>query len=371
MANDAITPRLILKRFTDFKLLKKLWEQFFPEKELNWKQSREELLNTLSLPPIETDEKFRIAYINTLRSFDTIFNKAISLKGLKQQLHHLKIKLDSSVESSQRTIADIILWVYFKYPEKWNKLVLSYEIKSTPKWSRYNLEAIVDEIPMPNTIKAFVANLKHILKLDALGEDAISYEVFKYDSTTTAYVFILNSSCLDSDIAPLVKNKIFFLHDEDTNQLMLYSSKLEKDISFFAKIFARDMLASRPTITPTPIYNLNIFKTTNLELEGPEFGIELAFVTELRFDFIGVQGASIKFSNKYRSIYETIRSKFSENLFDMVEIRKVGLHIQMKDKNGNLREFDIYINDKGSNIYELPPDVYSPINALLKKYRII
>ena len=152
----------------------------------------------------------------------------------------------------------------------------------------------------------------------------------------------------------------------------IFIDSLGAPLFFNGRLFAIKPILTKSSILFKLLTSLpNIFKTTNLELEGPEFGIELAFVTELRFDFIGVQGASIKFSNKYRSIYETIRSKFSENLFDMVEIRKVGLHIQMKDKNGNLREFDIYINDKGSNIYELPPDVYSPINALLKKYRII
>lgn len=374
MAYEVINPRLILKRFTDMKLLRKFWEQYFPDKELNWKYSRDELVNILAIPPTDADEDQRLAYINTLYSFDIIFNKAISLKGLKLQLTHLKIKLDASIENSQKTIADIVLWVYLKYPEKWQQLVLSYEIKSIAKWSRYNLEAIRDEIPMATSIQTFIGNLKHVLKMDKLAEDSATYEIFKYDPTTTAYVIVLNNAYFDESTTSLevfLKNKLFFLHDEDTNQLILYSSRMEKDIGFFAKIFARDILNSRPIITPTPEYNLNIFKAMNLELEGAEFGIELAFVSELRIDFIGVQGASIKFTNKYRSVYETIRSKFSESLFELVEIRKAGLHIQMKDKNGNLREFDIYINDKGSNIYELPPEVYAPINALLKKYRII
>lgn len=374
MAYEVINPRLILKRFTDIKLLKKFWEQFFPNKELNWKHSRDELVDILAIPPNESPEEQRIAYINTLYSFDIIFNRAISLKGLKSQFTHLKIKLDSSIESSQKTIADIVLWVYLKYPEKWEQLVLSYEIKSISKWARYNLEEIHDEIPMATSIATFIGNLKHVLRMDKLAEDSATYEIFKYDPTTTAYVIVLNNAYFDESTSSLevfLKNKLFFLHDEDTNQLMLYSSRMEKDIGYFAKIFARDILNSRPIITPTPVYNLNTFKTTNLQLEGNEFGIELAFVSELRIDFIGVQGASIKFTNKYRSVYETIRSKFSENLFDLVEIRKAGLHIQMRDKNENLREFDIYISDKGSNIYELPPDVYAPINALLKKYRII
>lgn len=374
MAYEVINPRLILKRFTDIKLLRRFWEQYFPDKELNWKYSRDELVNILAIPPTDADEDQRLAYINTLYSFDIIFNKAISLKGLKLQLTHLKIKLDASIENSQKTIADIVLWVYLKYPEKWQQLVLSYEIKSIAKWSRYNLEAIRDEIPMATSIQTFIGNLKHVLKMDKLAEDSATYEIFKYDPTTTAYVIVLNNAYFDESTTSLevfLKNKLFFLHDEDTNQLMLYSSRMEKDIGYFAKIFARDILNSRPIITPTPEYNLNIFKTMNLQLDGAEFGIDFAFVSELRIDFIGVQGASIKFTNKYRSIYETIRSKFSESLFELVEIRKAGLHIQMKDKNGNLREFDIYINDKGSNIYELPPEVYAPINALLKKYRII
>ncbi len=374
MAYEVINPRLILKRFTDMKLLRKFWEQYFPDKELNWKYSRDELVNILAIPPTDADEDQRLAYINTLYSFDIIFNKAISLKGLKLQLTHLKIKLDASIENSQKTIADIVLWVYLKYPEKWQQLVLSYEIKSIAKWSRYNLEAIRDEIPMATSIQTFIGNLKHVLKMDKLAEDSATYEIFKYDPTTTAYVIVLNNAYFDESTTSLevfLKNKLFFLHDEDTNQLMLYSSRMEKDIGYFAKIFARDILNSRPIVTPTPEYNLNIFKTMNLQLDGAEFGIDFAFVSELRIDFIGVQGASIKFTNKYRSIYETIRSKFSESLFELVEIRKAGLHIQMKDKNGNLREFDIYINDKGSNIYELPPEVYAPINALLKKYRII
>lgn len=374
MAYEVINPRLILKRFTDMRLLRKFWEQYFPDKELNWKYSRDELVNILAVPPTDADEAQRIAYINTLYSFDIIFNKAISLKGLKLQLTHLKIKLDASIENSQKTIADIVLWVYLKYPDKWQQLVLSYEIKSIAKWSRYNLEVIRDEIPMATSIQTFIGNLKHVLKMDKLADDSATYEIFKYDPTTTAYVIVLNNAYFDESTSSLevfLKNKLFFLHDEDTNQLMLYSSRLEKDIGYFAKIFARDILNSRPIVTPTPEYNLNIFKAINLELEGAEFGIELAFVSELRIDFIGVQGASIKFTNKYRSVYETIRSNFSESLFDLVEIRKAGLHIQMKDKNDNLREFDIYINDKGSNIYELPPEVYAPINALLKKYRII
>lgn len=374
MAYEVINPRLILKRFTDIKLLRRFWEQYFPEKELNWKYSRDELVNILAIPPTDADEAQRLAYINTLYSFDIIFNKAISLKGLKQQLNHLKIRLDSNIENAQKTIADIVLWVYLKYPEKWEQLVLSYEIKSIAKWSRYNLEEIRDEIPMRSSIQSFIANLKHVLKMDKLAEDSASYQIFKYDHTTTAYVIVLNNAYFDessSSLEVFLKNKLFFLHDEDTNQLMLYSSRMEKDIGYFAKIFARDILNSRPIITPTPQYNLNVFRTMNLELDGKEFGIELAFVSELRIDFIGVQGASIKFTNKYRSVYETIRSKFAESLFELVEIRKAGLHIQMKDKNGNLREFDIYINDKGSNIYELAPEVYAPINALLKKYRII
>lgn len=374
MAYEVINPRLILKRFTDMKLLRRFWEQYFPDKELNWKYSRDELVNILAIPPAEANEQTRLQYINTLYSFDIIFNKAISLKGLKLQLTHLKIKLDATVENSQKTIADIVLWVYLKYPEKWDKLVLSYEIKSISKWSRYNLEAIRDEIPMATTMDTFIGNLKHVLKMDKLSTDAATCEVFRYDPTTVAYVILINNAYFEESTSSLdvfLKNKLFFLHDEDTNQLMLYSSRMEKDISYFAKIFARDILNSRPIITPTPQYNLNVFRTMNLELDGKEFGIELAFVSELRIDFIGVQGASIKFTNKYRSIYETIRSKLNESLFDFVEIRKAGLHIQIKDKNENLREFDIYISDRGSNIYELPPDVYAPINALLNKYKII
>lgn len=374
MAYEAINPRLILKRFTDMKLLRKFWEQYFPGKELNWKHSRDELVNILAVPPPEATEEARLTYINTLYSFDTIFNKAISLKGLKLQFSHLKIKLDPNIENSQKTIADIVLWVYLKYPEKWQQLVLSYEIKSISKWYRYNLESIKDEIPMATTMQTFLGNLKHVLRMDKLAQDSATFEVFKFDATITAYVIVLNNAFFDqnsSSIELFLKNKLFFLHDEDTNQLMLYSTRMEKDIGYFAKIFARDILNSRPLITPTPEYNMSIFKALNLELDGEEFGIELAFVSELRIDFIGVQGASIKFTNKYRSVYETIRSKFTSSLFDLVEIRKAGLHIQMRDKNDNLREFDIYVSDKGSNIYELPPDVYAPINSLLNKYKII
>jgi hypothetical protein len=157
MAYEVINPRLILKRFTDIKLLRRFWEQYFPEKKLNWKYSRDELVNILAIPPTDAVEAQRLAYINTLYSFDIIFNKAISLKGLKQQLNHLKIRLDSNIENAQKTIADIVLWVYLKYPEKWEQLVLSYEIKSIAKWSRYNLEEIRDEIPMSSSIQSFIA----------------------------------------------------------------------------------------------------------------------------------------------------------------------------------------------------------------------
>ena len=60
MAYEVINPRLILKRFTDIKLLRRFWEQYFPEKELNWKYSRDELVNILAIPPTDADEAQRL-----------------------------------------------------------------------------------------------------------------------------------------------------------------------------------------------------------------------------------------------------------------------------------------------------------------------